>query len=39
VTDALVPVVERLLAVTDEFIDDGPDDADELVSEFVYVMY
>jgi carbamoyltransferase len=39
VTDALRPVVRRLLEVTDQLVEDDTDDANELVSEFVYVMY
>ena len=38
-TDALRPVVRRLLEVTDAFTEDDAVDTDELVSEFVYVMY
>jgi hypothetical protein len=39
ITDALRPVVRRLLEVADGFAEDDPIGADELVSEFVYVMY
>ena len=39
VTDVLQPVVRRLLDVADRLTQNEPVDTDELISEFVYVMY